>query len=105
MIMDFISGIVAETVHAKKEEIVFDQSINAIGVDSIIATELRNRINKTCCINLSIVDILSGISVAQIAEKHYEEICQFLEEDEDLESLLSQIENISEEEVKKMLNT
>ncbi len=105
VIMDFISGIVAETVHAKKEEIVFDQSINAIGVDSIIATELRNRINKTCCINLSIVDILSGISVAQIAEKHYEEICQFLEEDEDLESLLSQIENISEEEVKKMLNT
>lgn len=106
LIMDFISGIVAETVHAKKEEIVLDQAINAIGVDSIIATELRNRINKACCINLSIVDILSGISITQIAEKHYEEICQFLEDDDedDLESLLAQIENISEEEVEKMLN-
>lgn len=67
---------------------------------------MRNRINKACCINLSIVDILSGINITQIAEKHYEEICQFLEDDDedDLESLLAQIEDISEEEVKKMLN-
>lgn len=105
MVEDFLATIVAETVHAKREEIVLDQPINAIGVDSIIATDLRNRINKSCYINVSIVDILSGISITELVAKHYEELCSFLveEDEEDLENLLSQIENISDEEVEAML--
>jgi hybrid polyketide synthase/nonribosomal peptide synthetase FtdB len=105
-LMHFIASIVAEAVHAKKEEIKLDQAINVIGIDSITATGLRNQINKACHINVSITDILSGIGITKLVEKHYDEIRKFIEDEEDeddLESLLEKIENISEEEAEALL--
>lgn len=106
-ISEFFTVLIAETLHMKKEEILSSQPINAIGVDSIIATDLRNRISKACHVNVSIVDILGGISIDDLVEKLFEELCSFIvqEDEQDLEALLAEIENLSEEEAMSLLET
>lgn len=107
VIMDFFAEIIAETIHAKKEAIVLDEPISSVGVDSIIAAEIRNKINKKCSINISIVDLLGGISIADLAGKHFNDINDLIIEDEseaDLEALLNQLENLTEEEAALLLS-
>ncbi|MFD2408324.1 type I polyketide synthase [Paenibacillus rhizoplanae] len=107
VIMDFFAEIIAETIHAKKEALVLDEPISSVGVDSIIAAEIRNKINKKCSINISIVDLLGGISIADLAGKHFNDINDLIIEDEseaDLEALLNQLENLTEEEAALLLS-
>jgi len=106
VIMDFFAEIIAETVHAKKENVVLDEPISSVGVDSIIAAEIRNKINKKCGINISIVDILGGISISDLAKKYFNDINDLViqeESEEELEELLSRLENLSEEEAALLL--
>ncbi|WP_379129602.1 type I polyketide synthase [Paenibacillus sp. sgz500958] len=107
VIMDFFAEIIAETIHAKKENIVLEESISSVGVDSIIAAEIRNKINKKCSINVSIVDILGGISIADLAAKYFSDINELVVEEEsaeEMEDLLLRLENMSEEEAALLLS-
>ncbi|WP_151732841.1 type I polyketide synthase ['Paenibacillus yunnanensis' Narsing Rao et al. 2020] len=105
IVEDFFAGIIAETVHAQKESLDLNDPVSAIGVDSIIATEIRNLINKNAGINLSIVDILGGTSIAGLARKYWGDIAALIVEDsaEELEELLLRLENMSEEEAALLL--
>ncbi|WP_150273101.1 type I polyketide synthase [Paenibacillus tepidiphilus] len=105
MVEDFFAGIIADTVHAQKESLDLDEPVSAVGVDSIIATEIRNQISKKAGINISIVDILGGTSISGLARKYWGDISALVvpESAEELEDLLQRLENMTEEEAALLL--
>lgn len=113
MVMEMFSEITAEIIHAKKDEMKYTEPLNNIGVDSIIAVEIRNRINDISRINISIVDILGGMSIQEICDKYYHEICENIEsyisdateEYLELNDILHDLSGMSEEEIDHLLKT
>lgn len=111
VIMEIFSEVIAEIIHAKREEIKYSEPLSKFGVDSIIAVEIRNRINDISDINISIVDILGGINIYEMCEKHYQEICGNIElynsnvtgEDIELNGIMHDLAGMSEEEIDRLL--
>jgi acyl carrier protein len=46
-----------------------NEKLTSYGVDSLLAVEISSMLNKTFGIKISQMDILSGITVAQLQEK------------------------------------
>lgn len=113
IVVELFRKIIAEIIHAKQDEIQNTEPLNNLGVDSIIAVEIRNRINNISNINISIVDILSGISIQEICDKYYQEICNNIEsyvlgnsvEDTEINNILDDLSGLSEEEIDRLLET
>jgi acyl carrier protein len=77
-----------------------NQSSSSLGMDSIMAVELNSRIEVGFGIKLSMVELLQGPSVVQLAEN----IAANLQFDDDLDALLDEIENLSTDEVMALLS-
>lgn len=112
VVMEAFRDVIAEIIHAKKEEVGYGESLSSLGVDSIIAVEIRNRINDISNINVSIVDILGGICIEEIYNKHYDEIAENIEnhmlgvdEDDELSDILQDLSGMSEEEINRLLES
>jgi acyl carrier protein len=105
MIIEFFTGIVSEVTYISRENINPSEPLNVIGVDSIIATEIRNKINDKCGITIAITDILGGMSLDKIARKSYGLLVPHIEaKQKELEEMLSSLETMSEEEIKAELD-
>ncbi len=105
-IMEYLINIVSEITYTSREIINPDEPLNVIGVDSIIATEIRNKINQKCGITIAITDILGGMSLEKIAKKSYGLLLPQIEaKQKELEEILNTLETMSEEDVKAQLNS
>jgi acyl carrier protein len=103
-LMDYYADIVSEITYIPHETINREEPLIAIGVDSIIATEIRNKINEKFGITIAITDILGGLSLSKIAEKSYQLIApQLQSRQEELEKMLTELDNMSDEDVKSLL--
>ncbi len=76
-----------------------NQSLTALGMDSIMAVELKNRIEAHLPLTLSVAELIVGVSVAELAGK----LNAQLEVDEEIATLLDEVEGISMEEVEARL--
>jgi NADP-dependent 3-hydroxy acid dehydrogenase YdfG/acyl carrier protein len=103
-LMDNFVDIVSEITYISAESINKEEPLIAIGVDSIIATEIRNKINEKFGITIAITDILGGLSLSKIAEKSFVLLAPQIEgRQKELEIMLAELDNMSEEEVKNLL--
>jgi acyl transferase domain-containing protein/acyl carrier protein len=103
-LMDYYADIVSEITYIPGESINREEPLIAIGVDSIIATEIRNKINEKFGITIAITDILGGLSLSKIAEKSFVLLAPQLESrQEELEKMLTELDNMSDEAVKSLL--
>lgn len=103
-LMDNFVDIVSEITYISGESINKEEPLIAIGVDSIIATEIRNKINEKFGITIAITDILGGLSLSKIAEKSFVLLAPQIEgRQKELEIMLAELDNMSEEEVKNLL--
>jgi len=50
-------------------ELLEDRSLNMLGLDSLMAVGLRNRINTKAGINIPIVKFMDGSSIINLAEE------------------------------------
>ncbi len=101
---DFFIDIVSEITYTSRELIYLDEPLNVIGVDSIIASEIRNKISEKCGITIAITDILGGLSLNKIANKSYELLLPQIESRRnEYEKLLNELENMSDEDVKNKI--
>jgi acyl transferase domain-containing protein/acyl carrier protein len=112
LIRGHIRDVVAAILYSKAGDIDFETPINSLGIDSIIAVEMRNKLNQVFRANVPIVEILSGTSIKQLAVKIFEPVIQHAQalqtqkaefDPEDASELLDKIENLTEEEVAKLL--
>lgn len=114
VVSDHMADIISKVLHVKKDSLDVHTSLNSLGIDSMMATELKNRVELNLGITLTIVDILNNATIAGLAEiglgqveekvnpKSVEELVEEAGE-EDLEAMMAELENMSEEEAAKLL--
>ena len=71
---NYIASIVARAIHRTKEEISLSQPLNTLGLDSLIALEMKNSITRDIGIIVPVVLFLNGTTPLQLADylaKHF----------------------------------
>jgi acyl transferase domain-containing protein/acyl carrier protein len=97
----YLRGLAAQTFRlADLARLPTNQSLTMLGMDSIMAVELKNRVEANLPVTLSIADLVMGVSVAELADK----LNTQLELDEEIAALLDEVEGISVEEAKALLD-
>ena len=75
------------------------QPLNALGLDSMMASELKNRIDVCLNVNLAVVELLQGLSLAEIGLNLMPQLsCQHSD------SELTAEENLSPDEVQRLIS-
>lgn len=124
LVVSHLAGIVARSLRIEQARLDVEAPLNALGMDSMIAIELKNRIEQRMGINISVVDLLQGATVSQLATQVLQQLMagilahpqegEFAEVedldilreqvDEDiLAQLLQQIEQLSSDQAKALL--
>lgn len=94
ILAEYFIKIISEITHVQMSDIKKEKSLNEIGIDSILATEIRNKIYEKCGVTLAITDILSGSTIVKIVEKIYQLQLPLLDERRsEIQEILSQLEN------------
>lgn len=120
VVIDELSNLVVRVLRIRKSVIEPGLRLNDIGVDSMLATELRNRIELTLGASLTVVDLLGDATLEQLALKlleqiraqesrataaiTFEELMRILQSDPDLTAqLLAEMEQTTPEEAAQAL--
>lgn len=94
-----IKKLVCKVLHLKPDDVHSDNSLSELGMDSMMSTELKNRIELNLGVKIAIVDLLNNQSIAHLAELVKGHLHTLLE----MDTIEELVEEISEEELEKML--
>ncbi|MGK7942439.1 MAG: type I polyketide synthase [Crocosphaera sp.] len=67
LIRSYLQEIVSEALKLTPERVMVDQSLNTIGLDSLMAIELRNQIRKELNLEIPIVQLMEDASISSLA--------------------------------------
>jgi acyl transferase domain-containing protein len=107
--------IVSKVLHMKQEDIEMDKTLTELGLDSMLATELRNNIELKLGAVVNIIDLLGSQSLSHQIDVISDQLDTLLElntiddlledtSDEELDELLAQLEDMPEDEAVEQLN-
>lgn len=96
------------------DKIEIESSLSELGIDSMMTTELKNRIELNTGAVIKVVDLLNNESIEQLAGLVEQQVKALLEMDsvedlaeelseEELELMLQEIASMSEEEIQNEL--
>jgi acyl transferase domain-containing protein/acyl carrier protein len=94
LIEDHLRGLAARVLRMDREKIDAAQPLTALGLDSMMATELKNRIELSLHTPVSVLDLLKGVSLRELGAAL---LPKLLEENSDLDELLAEIEKLPPE--------
>jgi acyl carrier protein len=83
----------------------FDTNISDLGLDSMMAIELKNRIEQSLSVSISVVDLLKGVTPRQIAGPLAAQVLadRALLEDSAVKDILDNLGQLSQEEIASLL--
>lgn len=99
-VLDTVNNLVGKVLHIPAMKIEPESSLNELGMDSMMSTELKNRIEMNTGAVISIVELLNNQSITQLGEQVQKQIESLLE----LDSLEELTEELSDEELDALLN-
>lgn len=94
-----VAGEIAQVLRIPIENIDMNRGINFLGIDSLMAVELERGINGRTGVEISTMELLSGPTVPQLAQV----VVNKLPAIDEAVSLESELDNLSEEELDKLL--
>jgi acyl carrier protein len=86
-----LQGLAARVLRMDREKVDIGQSLSALGIDSMMAMELKNRVELSLQIPVSVLDLLKGVSISELAESL---LPRLTEENMELRNLLDEIEQL-----------
>ena len=115
VIETFLLEQVAKVLKSSASKLDLYQPMNKMGIDSLMAVELKNRVESDLEMNIPVTALLQGPSVAQLAQVLLEQLAteegvhpttsSSTESGTDETHLQEQIDELSDEEVDEMLST
>lgn len=103
MVVCQLCDIVARVVRMSPERLDPHGPLNALGVDSIMAVELKNRIENRFGVSIAMVEILQGVSLYQFGEQIIDKLAVELTAGAELMDLLADVEAMSEADLAMLL--
>lgn len=99
LLVEYLRAAVAHVLQLDPARLDANEPLTSYGMDSIMVVELRNQIEKTMNLHISMVDLFTG-TIAKLAEQ----LDGKLTDSTQLEELLTQVENMSPEEIEVLLS-
>src|SRR5262249_58491865 len=62
-----LQGLAARVLRMDRQKVDGSQPLSALGLDSMMAMELKNRIELSLRVPVSVLDLLSGVSIGEIS--------------------------------------
>lgn len=84
-----LQGLAARVLRMDREKLDVSQPLSALGLDSMMAMELKNRIELNLRVPVSVLDLLKGLSVAQFAQSM---LSRLMEENAEIHQMLDELE-------------
>jgi NAD(P)-dependent dehydrogenase (short-subunit alcohol dehydrogenase family)/acyl carrier protein len=116
LLQSYVSEQVARVLGLSPSQLDIQQPLTNLGLDSLMAVELKNRISADLGVNVPMVKFLQGFSVAQAATQLLDQLTAQADGPEELRApartpennpidkdLLADIDELSEEQVNSML--
>jgi NAD(P)-dependent dehydrogenase (short-subunit alcohol dehydrogenase family)/acyl carrier protein len=116
LLQSYVTEQVARVLGLSPSQLDLQQPLTNLGLDSLMAVELKNRISADLGVNVPMVKFLQGFSVAQAASQLLEQLTAEVdnpsairplasdhENDQSDKNLLANIDELSEEQVDSML--
>ncbi|WP_243644247.1 type I polyketide synthase [Paenibacillus pinisoli] len=99
-LMEAVSGI----LRINRSQLSPEQPLSIWGLDSMMAIEMKNRIESNLGTSVAVVELLKGSSVSQLTAMLLSQLADEMKElDADLKELLSEADSLSLEEVEALL--
>jgi hypothetical protein len=99
----YLAEQTAKVLQLSAKEIDVRRPLNSLGIDSLMAVELRNRIETDLSVGVPIVSFLEGGSLSDLLERLLGELPDSAAPDDRLARALAQLNAMSDEAVKERL--
>ncbi|MBL0387093.1 type I polyketide synthase [Tumebacillus sp. ITR2] len=105
LLEDHLQDVVAHVMRLNRSSLTSDQPLNSLGLDSMLAIELRVSLEKGLNVKLAVVELLKGPTISELADSLHEQMVSNLElsQDEEVADLLAELGDMSEEEMAALL--
>jgi acyl carrier protein len=123
LLISHLQGLVARVLQLDASQFSPQESLTSLGLDSMLAIEIKHRVEASLKIEISVLELLKEVTIAQLADRilsslpfegepigssnavSLTEIQQLVEnaDGEDLESLLAELEQTPEQDLEKTL--
>jgi acyl carrier protein len=99
LVREYVQGLIASVLRLDQSRVDLDQPLNTMGLDSIMAVEIKNRIEAQLRVTFSIVELLQGAGGSDLMTRIVAEFHQ----DEAVDELLLDLDQLSDDEIAALL--
>lgn len=105
LLTEQLSGMVSQVLRVPRAKLQTERSLQAYGLDSMMAIELKGRLEKTLGASIAIVDLIRGMSVNELSTVLRPQVDEWtLLSSADLEEeLMSELGELSDDELDALL--
>jgi acyl carrier protein len=97
-----LQAVVAGVLRLNPDQVDLDAPLNTLGLDSLMAIEIKNNIDASLGVSLPLVRFLDGPNIAQLAARVLEELA-LSESASKFDEVLEMVKQLSDEEARSML--
>ncbi|NEP00100.1 MAG: SDR family NAD(P)-dependent oxidoreductase, partial [Symploca sp. SIO2E9] len=115
ILLDYIADIVLKVLGLDRSQLQVNQPLDSMGLDSLMSAELKNRLSSNLEVDIPMVSFIQGVTVVDLVTQIKQllgdvNIAESLVENptkitDDSAELLQNLEQLSDEEVEKLLNS
>ncbi len=107
LLEDHLADLASRVLRIDKAKLRAADSLNARGMDSMMAIELKNRIETSTGVNIAIVELLRGASIADVADRLSVELEKQVEIvlDREVAAILREAETLADNDLVALMMT
>ncbi|MBD8498536.1 type I polyketide synthase [Paenibacillus arenosi] len=104
LVQSHVQGVVAQVLLVNRIDLTPEHSLTSLGLDSMLALELKGRLDRSFEMNILVVDLMRDPTIAKLSSLIMDKLV--FDEDLSIEAseLFTKFENLSPQELEKLLS-